>query len=153
MDPSTTHPDVGAFLKDFYDHGKRTPVIRTGPREPISPIVRRLVYRRDQWTCQHCGSTPFAATRNRRSGALNLDHITPWSAGGTDRSDNLRTLCTPCNQDRSNFVTGREQASLPIVRICALCLTGSGVQPETAFDAYCACHHHVSWVLPGWQIL
>lgn len=132
---------------------RRAPVIRSGKREPISPLVRQLVYKRDRWTCQTCGATPFHGLRDRRSGALHLDHINPWSAGGSDRTDNLRTLCESCNMARSNYVTGREQAVLPIARICLPCLTSCHEKPANTFAVYCACRHHESWAIPGWHIL
>lgn len=133
---------------------KRAEVLRTGERAPISRLVRQLVYKRDRWTCQNCGDCPFAAAKDRRSGPLHLDHIKPWSAGGSDRSDNLRTLCEPCNMQRSNYVTGQEVAALPIVRICAPCLTLDGAEkPAAAFTVYCGCRHHEGWAIPGWSIL
>lgn len=154
MSPHEFRTDRPSFAgADLLDGGERAPRIRTGPRDPISPLVRQLVYRRDQYRCQSCGAVPNARDPHRRSGALHLDHIIPWSAGGPDRSDNLRTLCGPCNEKRSNFVTGKEKPSTPIVRICLPCLTNAYARPDGAFDVYCACRHHPSWALPGWHIL
>lgn len=76
--------------------GERFPVYRTrltAEREPIDQYTRRLIYARDGHRCKHCG----------RQGELQLDHIIPWSAYGSDRSDNLRSLCGDCNEERSNF--------------------------------------------------
>ncbi|MEW5810289.1 MAG: HNH endonuclease signature motif containing protein [Actinomycetota bacterium] len=64
-------------------------------RKPIPLWLRRMVYKRDHWRCVWCGTA-----RN-----LTLDHRIPWSAGGPDTFDNLRTLCRRCNGIRSN--TGR----------------------------------------------
>lgn len=75
--------------------GERYPVIRTGERAEIPLDVRRAVYRRDGGRCKFCGDS-FEHAR------LELDHIIPWSAGGSDFSSNLRTLCQRCNGDRSN---------------------------------------------------
>lgn len=52
--------------------------------------VRVAVMTRDGWRCQFCGATE----------RLELDHITPFSLGGEDFEDNLRTLCKPCNVRR-----------------------------------------------------
>ncbi|MDK8806795.1 HNH endonuclease [Corynebacterium striatum] len=41
--------------------------------------------------CAHCGA----------QGKLELDHIRPHSAGGTDSLDNLQWLCTACHQEKS----------------------------------------------------
>lgn len=135
---------------------QRAEYVRGGEREPISTLVRRLVYRRDNWTCQRCGRWAFAEDERRQSGALHLDHIVPWSAGGSDRTDNLRTLCGPCNYDRSNFVGRSDEPAMPIVGICVPChprIEPTAFKPDTAFDVYCACRHHIGWAIPGWSIL
>lgn len=56
-------------------------------RAHISNSIRASVYARDHHRCVTCGATD----------RLSLDHIVPWSAGGSDKPDNLRTLCIPCN--------------------------------------------------------
>lgn len=100
-----------------------------------------------------------AKEENRRSGALHLDHIVPWSAGGIDRSDNLRTLCGPCNIKRSNFVSSSDKPAMPIVKICTPCLVA--VEPRFErflgmpgrFTVYCAKVHHEGWAVRGWHIV
>ena len=47
------------------------------------------VMTRDNWECQAC--------RNRDSDALQIDHATPRSLGGSDRLGNLQALCGVCN--------------------------------------------------------
>jgi hypothetical protein len=136
----------------------RAPIVRTGDRDPINFLTRQLVYRRDHWACQSCGAMPYAPLDSRRSGPLHLDHIIPWSAGGSDRSDNLRTLCGPCNRERSNFVTGNELPAMPIVRLCAPCASPLvrdplTTRPDDALEVYCGSRSHVSWTIKGAQIL
>lgn len=67
------------------------PMFQLGPlktaRPPIDIGLRKAVYDRDGHQCLECG-TPDDLT---------LDHIHPWSLGGTDTYDNLQTLCRPCN--------------------------------------------------------
>lgn len=77
------------------DENGRHPVVRTAPPEGrrLSESTRLLVLRRDCYRCVFCNG----------GGLLEVDHIIPWSAGGSDDLDNLRTLCQSCNQDRSNF--------------------------------------------------
>jgi hypothetical protein len=62
-------------------------VVRTGSRDPIPGSVRKRVHERDGWRCVECGSAEN----------LTLDHINPWSKGGSDKISNLRTLCGSCN--------------------------------------------------------
>lgn len=69
---------------------------QTKPRQSLSPAkvgriipaaVKRDIYARDK-KCSNCGSY-----RN-----LNYDHILPYSMGGSNKKENLRLLCSPCNQ-------------------------------------------------------
>lgn len=70
---------------------KPEPPAPPGPkRRPISPKVRFLVFDREGWRCVQCGSVED----------LTLDHIYPWSLGGSDNEDNLQTLCKPCNSSK-----------------------------------------------------
>lgn len=93
--------------------GQRWPVLRTGEREPINRLTRRLIYQRDGHHCCLCG----------RRGLLELDHIVPWSAGGLDTSDNLRSLCGNCNSERSNYRTEADTSAVPVTVACDPCIT------------------------------
>lgn len=87
---------------------------RTESRAEISYTDRRMVYARDHFRCVWCGS----------GNDLTLDHIVPWSAGGGDNVENLRTLCWPCNGYRSNFkheADERATRTLPLAFWCADC--------------------------------
>lgn len=44
-------------------------------------------------------------------GPLEVDHITPVAAGGTDDIDNLWLACRPCNQYKGRQVIGRDPES------------------------------------------
>lgn len=66
---------------------KRRRFQRWAERQPIPDDVRQAVYLRDGFRCLHCGSPE----------GLSLDHIYPWSLGGSDDETNLQTLCRPCN--------------------------------------------------------
>lgn len=64
--------------------------LRWEPAEPARkrrPLPYRAVWDRDGWTCKGCGTHVN----------LTVDHIVPWSAGGSDELDNLQTLCRSCN--------------------------------------------------------
>lgn len=46
----------------------------------------------------------------------------PWSAGGSDMSHNLRTLCKRCNEERSNYDDrDRHKRVLPVTWWCIDC--------------------------------
>jgi len=61
--------------------------------------IRRAILERDKFLCQFCGRGGRASDI-----ILEIDHITPRSAGGSDDFDNLRTLCQNCHFLRHNKV-------------------------------------------------
>lgn len=63
------------------------------PQRTLSLRTRFFVFKRDQYRCRICG----------RSGIpLEVDHIVPRQPGGSDRLDNLQTLCFDCNRGKRN---------------------------------------------------
>ena len=70
--------------------------LRRGARN-INWRLRAIVLMRDGARCQMCGA-------EARNGAqLHVDHILPWSKGGTTTLENLRILCNVCNIGKSNI--------------------------------------------------
>lgn len=70
-------------------------------KEYISPQLgvnfnRKMVYLRDEYTCQYCGS-------KFQCDDLTLDHVTPKCMGGKLEWENVVTACTSCN-----FLKGAE---------------------------------------------
>jgi len=63
-------------------------------RKSISKKVRFEIFKRDNFACQYCGSTPPSVI-------LEIDHIHPVSKGGTNSEDNLVTSCFDCNRGKS----------------------------------------------------
>lgn len=63
-------------------------------REPIRKSVRFEVFKRDCFTCQYCGATPPGVV-------LEVDHIDPVAAGGTNDEGNLVTACFDCNRGKA----------------------------------------------------
>ena len=57
------------------------------PRPEIK-LNKQEVFRRDNHTCQYCGS---------QNGTLTLDHVIPRRLGGKHTWDNLITACASCN--------------------------------------------------------
>lgn len=60
--------------------------------------MRREVFKRDNYTCCECGA------RKSDGATLHVDHVIPVSKGGTDELDNLQTLCSDCNLNKSNMI-------------------------------------------------
>ena len=70
---------------DFFEWGPMD-----GRRSYIPKWLRRRIHERDGWCCLMCGS----------AFDLTLDHVWPWSKGGKDTEENLRTLCRSCNSSK-----------------------------------------------------
>lgn len=64
------------------------PLSRTAKEKP----TKAAIYRRDNHTCQYCGST-----RN-----LTIDHVIPRCRGGSDQWENLTLACSRCNTLKGN---------------------------------------------------
>ncbi len=56
--------------------------------------VRVQVFARDGFTCVYCRNPALVL-------ALNIDHVIPVSAGGSDGMDNLVTACAACNRRKA----------------------------------------------------
>jgi HNH endonuclease len=79
---------------------KRRPAFKRG----ISKETRAYVYERNGYTCQMCGlaagdADPYHPQRTVR---LTLGHIKDKSKGGEDTPNNLRAVCTNCNEGLQN---------------------------------------------------
>ena len=70
----------------------------------ISKETRARVLERNGYTCQMCGVAagdpdPFGGSRTVR---LTMGHIIDKSKGGDDSPNNLRAMCTNCNEGLQN---------------------------------------------------
>jgi hypothetical protein len=79
---------------------KRVPAFARG----ISKETRSLVLERNGYTCQMCGVAagdpdPLGGSRTVR---LTMGHIIDKSKGGDDSMQNLRAVCTNCNEGLQN---------------------------------------------------
>jgi 5-methylcytosine-specific restriction endonuclease McrA len=63
----------------------------------ISKSVRVEVFARDNYRCVFCG-------RTSRQTELQIDHIIPFSKGGSNHINNLQSLCVDCNQGKRNRI-------------------------------------------------
>lgn len=60
-------------------------------RDPIPTAVRLEVSARDGDVCSYCGSD---------TGPFEIDHIYPYSRGGTHSPENLTVACRSCNRSK-----------------------------------------------------
>ena len=79
---------------------KRRPAFKRG----ISKETKAIVLERNGYTCQMCGGAagdpdPFNPARTLR---LTLGHIIDKSKGGDDSPNNLRAVCSNCNEGLQN---------------------------------------------------
>ena len=66
-------------------------------RKAITKKLRFEIFKRDDFKCQYCGSTPPSVV-------LEIDHIAPVSKGGDNDIDNLITSCFDCNRGKTNVL-------------------------------------------------
>ena len=63
----------------------------------ISTSTRVDVLKRDNYRCVFCGATA-------KDTQLQIDHIVPFSKGGSHDLGNLQTLCVECNRGKSDRI-------------------------------------------------
>lgn len=97
-----SHKDRANLKPNQYlmETDKRVPAFSRG----ISNETRAWVLERNGYTCQMCGSAagdpdPLGGSRTVR---LTMGHILDKSKGGDDSPQNLRAVCTNCNQGLQN---------------------------------------------------
>ena len=56
-------------------------------------LIREFIFKRDNYTCQYCGS---------RGGRIECDHKTPVADGGLHTPENLTTACFTCNRKKGS---------------------------------------------------
>ncbi len=102
-----THKDIDGLKPGQYilmSAEKREDAFERG----ISKETRAFVIDRDGNTCQMCGVAaaeihPF----DGRPARMQLGHIIDKTKGGSDETDNLRLLCSVCNEGASNLTLVR----------------------------------------------
>lgn len=69
----------------------------------LTPMKRFTVLQRDGFVCRYCGAHPPSVD-------LEVDHIVPRKAGGSDDTENLITACSQCNRGkRATLLHGIEE--------------------------------------------
>lgn len=85
----------------------------------ISKETRAYVLDRNGFTCQMCGAAagephPYDPSRKTR---LHIGHIIDKSQGGTDLAENLRALCSVCNEGAANITLDRPSSAKLLAQI------------------------------------
>lgn len=84
----------------------------------ISDPKRLSIYLRDGLACCWCGESIEQGAK------LTLDHLTPYSLGGSNDATNLVTSCLRCNSSRGN------RSVVKFAKACAIYLN-HGILPIT----------------------
>ena len=104
------------------------PVFGPESRRSISMKLRREIFDRDGRKCKWCGTT---------EGTFHLDHIYPFSKGGSTEATNLQVLCKDCNL-RKSAKTDQESVPeilLPSSAVEQLIVSVGRRRPETVKEA------------------
>ncbi|MFM9977759.1 MAG: HNH endonuclease [Sphingomonadaceae bacterium] len=98
----------------------------------ISKETRSIVLARNGFTCQMCGAgagEPHPDDSGRKT-RLHLGHIVDKSMGGGDGPDNLRALCSICNEGASNITPDRPS----LIKLKALVRKANGPDQRALLD-------------------
>lgn len=85
----------------------------------ISKETRAFVLDRNGYTCQSYGAVagePHPADPAKKT-RLHIGHVIDKSEGGTDTPDNLRALCSLCNEGLANLSLPRPPADQLLIQI------------------------------------
>lgn len=129
-----TAVDARAADNPFSSFG-RYDVVRIGEREPIPFHIRTAVWYRDDGRCDLCAD-------GERITRWELDHMVPWSAGGSDQSTNLRVLCARHNQERSNWHDMSVRYRRPVTWWCINCYSEDERWEHYPGAVRCPTHPH-----------
>jgi len=98
--------DIDIYAVYIKANMKQKPAIKAAPRKTrkeswqgmnwIRQEKRLSIYLRDGLACMYCGASV------EDGAVLTLDHVKPWSMGGSNSERNLVTCCAKCNSSRGN---------------------------------------------------
>ena len=102
--PIQTHHDDASLKVGQYrliDDPPEPGEYKFGPR--MSQTQRARILHRNGHTCQSCGAGIGDHDDQGRPIRLHVDHHEAYSHGGRRSDENLRALCSACNQGRKNL--------------------------------------------------
>jgi len=107
-------------------------------RRDISKETRARVLERNGYTCQMCGVAagdpdPFGGSRTVR---LTMGHIQDKSKGGDDTPQNLRAVCTNCNEGLQNTALPKPDQIYLLAQVRRATLTDQRVLLEWLLTKY-----------------
>lgn len=91
-------PDESDLTMDDLFRPRRRRKAPRAPRRKVGLRQRFRVMQRDAFRCRLCGRSPATHAGLH----LEIDHVVPWSKGGETVESNLQTLCSDCNQGKSD---------------------------------------------------
>jgi 5-methylcytosine-specific restriction endonuclease McrA len=77
----------------------------------VSRGIRRKVYemnlvKHGEYTCEYCNKKPLYRNQSGEShmqdNTITVDHIIPFSKGGSNKMDNLIACCFECNNKKAD---------------------------------------------------
>ena len=81
-----------------------------------NPGVRRIGHKGWWYRCAHChkwcGRAGGEKAGIKEHEIMEVDHIRPWSQGGSNELWNLQPLCRPCNRKKSSDITLRDNIKI-----------------------------------------
>lgn len=96
------------------------------PRTRHIPLAtRRAVFARANRRCQMCATG---------DGSMHVDHIFPWSRGGSNDLANLQLLCAPCNLAKAARVVGDVPVMPAMPELVRAARLVSVAVPQTPID-------------------
>jgi 5-methylcytosine-specific restriction endonuclease McrA len=107
----------------------------------VAPTTRVKVYERDQGLCRYCGVELDVTGFGPRM--FTVDHVVPWSRGGSKQIENLAAACQTCNGRKSDQLLDE----------CGMVLLPIGTrrepEPERVFKRSLPAHTRGHWTSRG----
>lgn len=89
-------------------------------RNIISPHIKRKIWERQNEKCAYCGT-------RRKLANMTVDHIIPFSKGGTDEIENLQCTCKLCNHMKADMMPSEFTAFVRYILENSIRIEKSGV--------------------------